>query len=87
MSMQYQQKILVEKGHNSKATCIAFRVMPLVLQLHLVMMSKYSKFSVYLSYLFRNGITTIYLNFFFETDKLKMFSHLIDELIDIWLGY
>ena len=37
-------KIYVKKGHNSKTT--ALRVMPLVLQLHLVMMSKYSKFGV-----------------------------------------
>ena len=35
-------KFLVKKGHNS--TNMAFRVMPLVLQLHLVMMSKYTKF-------------------------------------------
>ena len=33
-----------EKGHNSKT--ILFRVIPLVLQLHLVMMSKNSKFGV-----------------------------------------
>ena len=33
---------LSKKGHNSKI--IGFRVMPLVLQLHLVMISKYSKF-------------------------------------------
>ena len=37
-------KLLVKKGHNSKTT--AFRVMRLVLQLHLVMMSKYSMFNV-----------------------------------------
>ena len=37
-------KYLVKKGHNSKT--VAFRVMPLVLQLHLVMMNKYSKFDV-----------------------------------------
>ena len=37
-------KILVKKGHNSKT--IDVRVMPLVFQLHLVMMSKYSKFGV-----------------------------------------
>ena len=37
-------KSLVKKGHNSKNT--AFRVMLLVLQLHLVIMSKYSKFGV-----------------------------------------
>ena len=34
-------KFLAEKGHNSKT--IAYRVMPLVLQLHLVIMSEYSK--------------------------------------------
>ena len=34
----------VKKGHNSKTT--AFRVMPFVLQLHLVMMSLCSKFDV-----------------------------------------
>ena len=52
-NMQYQQvyqqpsfylNILVKKGHNSKT--IAFRAMSLVLQLHHVMMSKYSKFGV-----------------------------------------
>ena len=37
-------QFLVKKGHNS--TNIAFRVMPLPLQLHLVMMSKYTKFGV-----------------------------------------
>ena len=37
-------KYLVKKRHNSKI--IAFRVMLLVLQLHLVMMSNYSKFVV-----------------------------------------
>ena len=37
-------KFKLKKGHNSKTT--AFRVMPLVLQLHLVMMSKYSQFGV-----------------------------------------
>ena len=37
-------KILVKNWHNSKA--IDFRVMPLVLQLHLVIMSKYSNFGV-----------------------------------------
>ena len=37
-------KNLVKKGHNSKT--IAFRDMTLVLQLNLVMMSKYSKFGV-----------------------------------------
>ena len=37
-------KIEVKKGHNSNS--ITFIVMPLVLQLHLVMMSKYSKFGV-----------------------------------------
>ena len=36
--------ILVKKGHNPKN--IALRVIPLVLQLQLVMMSKYSKFGV-----------------------------------------
>ena len=36
-------KYLVKKGHNSKT--LAFRVMPLVLQQHIVMMSKNSKFS------------------------------------------
>ena len=36
-------KFLVKKGHHSKT--IAFRVMPL-LQLHLVMMSNYSRFGV-----------------------------------------
>ena len=35
-------KFLAKKGHNSKS--IAFRVIPLVLQMHLVMMSKFSKF-------------------------------------------
>ena len=35
------------RGHNSKnSKNIAFRVMPLVLQLYLVMVSKYSKFGV-----------------------------------------
>ena len=34
----------LKKGHNSKTT--VFRVVPLVMQLHLVMMSKYSKFGV-----------------------------------------
>ena len=38
------KKIKLEKGHNSKTT--AFRVIPFVLQLHLVMISKYSKFGV-----------------------------------------
>ena len=38
---------LAKKGQNSKN--IAFRVMSLALQLHLVMMSKYSKFGVYTS--------------------------------------
>ena len=38
-------KFLVKKRHNSKP--IAFRVMPLVPQLHLVMMSKYPKFGVH----------------------------------------
>ena len=37
-------KSLGKKGHYSKK--IAFRIMPLVLQLHLVMMSKYYKFGV-----------------------------------------
>ena len=37
-------EFLVKKGHNSKT--IPFRVMPLVLQLHLVMMNKHSKISV-----------------------------------------
>ena len=37
-------KFNLKKGHNSKTT--AFRVMPLVLQLHFVTMSKYSKFGV-----------------------------------------
>ena len=37
-------KIQVKKGHNSKN--ITLRVMPLNLQLHLVMISKYSKFTV-----------------------------------------
>ena len=37
-------KFLVNKVDNSKT--IALRVMPLVLQLHLVLMSKYSKFGV-----------------------------------------
>ena len=35
---------LVTKAHNSKS--IAFKVMPLALQLHFVMMCKYSKFGV-----------------------------------------
>ena len=37
-------KYLVEKGHNSKN--IAYRGMPLILKLTLVMMSKYFKFGV-----------------------------------------
>ena len=37
-------KCLVKKGHNSKN--IVYWVMPLVFQLHLVMMSRYSKFGV-----------------------------------------
>ena len=37
-------KYLGKKGHNSNN--ITFRVMPIVLQLHLFMMSKYSKFGV-----------------------------------------
>ena len=37
-------KIKLKKGHNSKST--AFRVMPCVPQLHLVMISKHSKFGV-----------------------------------------
>ena len=37
-------KIYAKKGHNSLT--IAIRVKPLVLQLHLVMMSKHSKFGV-----------------------------------------
>ena len=41
---------LVKKGNNSKT--IAFRIMPLVLQLHLVMMSKYSQFDVETIYTF-----------------------------------
>ena len=36
--------ISLKRGHNSKTT--AFRVMRLVLQLHRVMMSKYSKFGI-----------------------------------------
>ena len=40
-------KVKVKKGHNSKTT--AFRVMPLVLQQHLVMITKYSKFNVTLN--------------------------------------
>ena len=40
----FSLKYLVKKGHNSKN--IAFRVMPFALQLHLVMISKYSKFGV-----------------------------------------
>ena len=36
--------IVLKKGHNSKN--IAFKVIPLALQLHLAIMSKYSKFDV-----------------------------------------
>ena len=69
----------VKKGHDSKT--IGFRGMPLVLQLHLVMMSKYSKFGVdifntscvkgYISFCMTK--TTMIkrsqkLDFFFKTD-------------------
>ena len=37
-------KSYIKKGHNSKI--ISFRVISLVMKLHLVMMSKYSKFGV-----------------------------------------
>ena len=47
----FNLKIEVNKGHNSKP--IALRVMPLALHLHLVMMSKYSKFGVYTVNTFR----------------------------------
>ena len=58
-------KIYVKKGHNSKT--LAFRFIPLVLQLHLVMMSKYSKF----------GVDTI--NNFLEMSTLK-FLHINNDL-------
>ena len=44
LSVSFYLKFLLKNGHYSKI--IAFRVMPLVLQLHLVMMSRYSKFGV-----------------------------------------
>ena len=44
-------KILFKNGHNSKN--IAFRVMPLALQLRPVMISKYSKFGVDTFHIFR----------------------------------
>ena len=52
-------KFLVKKGHNSKT--MAFRFMPLALQLHLVIMSKYSKFGVDT---FNTFWVMIYINFF-----------------------
>ena len=42
--LSFSLKYLLKKRYNSKTT--AFRVMPLVLQLHLVIMSKYSMFGV-----------------------------------------
>ena len=39
LNKQLRQNFKVNKGHNFKTT--AFRVMPLILTLHLVMMSKY----------------------------------------------
>ena len=42
--LSFYLKMLHKKGHNSKD--IAFRVMPLVLQLDIIMMRKYSKFGV-----------------------------------------
>ena len=78
-------KYLVEKGHNSKT--ISIRVMPLVLLMHLVMMSKYSKFGVdtfntfwvmgTLKFLHNNGdnndndLANTIAQHFFETDELK----------------
>ena len=44
LSIILLKKKLVKKGHNSKT--IAFRVMSLVLQLHLVIICKYSKFDI-----------------------------------------
>ena len=63
-------KILVKKVCNSKTK--AFRVMPLVSQLHLVMISKYSKFGVdNFNTFLSNGLSFCNDKTILETDKLK----------------
>ena len=54
-------------GHNSRN--IAFRLMPLVLQLHLAMMNKYSKFGIDTFNTFKIWAT---LKFLHNNDLAKM---------------
>ena len=60
----HHSKFLVKNGHNSKI--LAFRVMPLVLQLCLVKMSKYSKFGVDT---FNTLSNRLYLFFWHDNDN------------------
>ena len=83
-------KNLIKKGHNLQK--IAFRVMPLVLQLHL-MMGTYSKFGVDIFSIFWiMGYIRVFarqqqqwssnhncFEFFFKTDKLKMVTSSLND--------